>query len=524
MKCPGALDFAEVTEDDVLQAIKSLKPSKATDIYGISPFVIKIAGPIIALPLMLITNTSLLEGNVPEEWKKAKVIPVHKKGSRKNIANYRPISILPAFSKILELLVKRQLTEQLEATGVLPPSQHGFRARRSTITAMATFEQDVKTALQQGKKAGALFLDLSAAFDMIDVDIIARRLKTYGASERVCSWMRSYLTGRKQAVYYQGESSPMIDNNIGAPQGSVISPLLFLVLVADMEKAIDDIPGVSLMSYADDTTIIAVAENSEEVRLALEKGADKIFKYMSNSGLVANPEKTHFMMFCRDPQAPIRVGNSDIPESSSEKLVGFTIKKDLSWKLHTEELEKALRGRIGVLRRLSWHLPTSTLVSCLNPLFTSKLQYGLELVTQPLMHLSPNSPKCTVIQKLQVLQNEAMRTVLHKRLADKVSEKDLLKKCGQHSVAVLSLRATNNQAWNFLGSSERRSGFELQHRLCNWKQDRPTRQNSGDSFPEQLVKNSLLSRITKCWNQLPIDIKSARSKKVANAKIKAMFV
>ena len=126
-----------------------MKASKTQDVDGISPFLVKLAAKALVVPLTLIINFSLLEGKVPQHWKKAKIIPIHKKGSKKDRSNYRPISILPTFSKLLEAVVKKQLSTQLEALGVLPTTQHGFREDHSATTAVAVLEHDIKKALRR---------------------------------------------------------------------------------------------------------------------------------------------------------------------------------------------------------------------------------------------------------------------------------------------------------------------------------------------------------------------------------------
>lgn len=126
---------------------------------------------------------------------------------------------------------------------------------------------------------------------------------------------------------------------------------------------------------------------------------------MSKSGLVANPDKTHFLMFSSKGQEPIKVGNESIKESEKEKLVGITVSKSLRWSDHVEELEKDLRVRIGVLRRLSWHLPRSALLGCLNAVFTSKLSYSLELVSDYIKHEDSAKSSCDIINRLQRLQS-----------------------------------------------------------------------------------------------------------------------
>jgi len=245
---------------------------------------------------------------------------------------------------------------------------------------------------------------------------------------------------------------------------------------------------------------------------------------MKASGLSSNTGKTEFIMFTRHPQGPICVGNVEVQEASSVKLVGFTLEKDLTWKKHLESLKSDLKGRLGILRRLSWHLPKATLVRCLTPVFMSKLQSGLSLVTNPFSHEDPNLRKCPVIMCLQKLQNEAMRIVLGKRLVDKVSEASLLQQCQQLPVSSLALRAHSNLSWSLLSSSEKQSTSGVRERLDRWQSNRNTRQNNKDTFPTQGTgTDTLLARLTACWNNLPEDIKASETKKQAAYKIKKLY-
>ena len=517
----NSIDFIEVKEEDVLRAIRKSKNSKTTDIFGISPYIIKLLAPALIPHLTFIINQSLLSSKVPSSWKTAKVIPLHKKKARNDPTNYRPVSILPSFSKILEAVVKEQLEKQLEGLGVLPRSQHGFRKDRSTVTAVASLEHDVKRALHGKKKAGALLFDLSAAFDTIDTTILCDRLRKYGAKQAVCDWLQSYLSGRKQTVLYQGESSDILANETGAPQGSALSPLLFITMIADIDQVIQDLEGLFLVGYADDTTLVAIGDTEEEVRRKLQEGSERILQYMTTSGLIANPEKTHFIMFSKADQEPLKVGECSIQESKTVVLLGMRINKTLSWQSHITELETELRKRIGILRRLSWHLPRKTMLQCLTPVFTSKLCYGLELITKPPAYFETHQPSCSSISKLQVLHNEAMRAVLNVKISDKISQKELLKKCNQLSVAELSSRATTNLAHSFFNSNEAMCLNRVQERFDHWQVFRDTRQS--EAFPPQKMSESLLARLVKCWNTVPNEIKK-EDKREAFKRIKKLFV
>ena len=517
------ISFKPVKEEHVRKAIKKMKSSKAVDCFGISPFVLKMASPVITTPLTYIIGGSLAMAQVPNSWKEANITPLHKKKSKKDAKNYRPVSILSTPSKVLESVVRDQLSEQIENLKILPNSQHGFRRDCSTITAVAALEHDLKLARQKKMCAGAVFLDLSAAFDTLDGNILALKFKEYGASTRVRKWIISYLSGRRQRVQYQGKASSTMSNDTGAPQGSILSPFLFLVLVSDMEEALQGMEGVRLMSYADDTTVYAWAETADEVHRKLEEAVEKILGFMRVSGLSANPEKTNFIHFGPGDKLPIGVGGTAVQSGKEEKLVGVWISEDLSWERNLQEKERTLRGRIGLLRRLSWHLPRHTMIRCIQAIFTSQLTYGLELMADPLKHQNKNLSNCTVIVRLQRLLNEAVRAALRISKHDMVSQEELMRRGRQKAVVELAEKALANQAWNALATEERKGLSEVTRRIDWGQTSRETRQNTQEILPPQTVSNTLISRVAGMWNNLPEELKSERLKTSAKSKIRKFF-
>jgi len=334
------------------------------------------------------------------------------------------------------------------------------------------------------------------------------------------AWIRSYLSDRRQCVLYEGRESEEIENNVGAPQGSVISPFLFLILTADMEEVLADLKKVFLLIYADDSTIYCIGDTEEEVRAGLEAAADRVLDYMATSGLSANPDKTKFLMFSKGKQDPIRVGEVLVDESGSEKLVGFVLAKDLKWKKHLEDLTQDLKARTGILRRLSWHLSEKTRIICMNALFTSKLCFGLEMLVDPFHHKDPNKTNSTALTHLQVLQNDAARAALGVRRSDKISQAELLKRTGQMNVSDLALRATMVQAWSALGDD---GCGEMSERVECSRGQRATRQKTSNTIPPQTNQDTLLSRICLAWNSLPDEIKKETDKEAAKRKIKRLF-
>ena len=368
-----SFQLLRVEEENVKRALKKLKASQCPDVFGISPAVLKMGAEVLSLPLMYIVNTTILRGEVPKTWKMSRVIPLHKKGPKNCKQNYRPVSILPSASKVMEEVVRHQLAGYFEQKKILPNTQFGFRKNRSTILAAASVEHDWKQAKQKKLCCGALFFDLSAAFDCIDMELLTRKMALYGVSRQAVGWIRSYLSGREQKVDCDGVSSQQSEVKVGSPQGSILSPLLFLIMVADMEEWVKE--GI-LICYADDTSVYAIAKNEEEVRRVLEKAAREVLAFMTATRLAANASKTNFLYFSGKAVAPIMVGEVEVEEAKEETLLGITFNKKLSWKSHLAKLEPELRKRIGILRRLRMKVPSSLVCQMIEPVFTSKLRYG----------------------------------------------------------------------------------------------------------------------------------------------------
>ncbi len=251
--------FRATTEREVLAAINGLNNTQALGIDGIPVSVLKQLAPIIALPAAHLVKTSFVNALVPTGFKRASVIPLHKKNKPTHLpSSFRPVAILPAFSKVMECLVLQQVSPHLAP--LLPPSQFGFRPRRSTAAAISYANGSWAAAKARGLIVAVAGYDLSAAFDTIDVNMVSTKLEDFGVMDKENRWFHDYLSGRKQQVQYNGSMSTYRNVEHGVPQGSILGPLLFLTLVADLPSRLlppEDVSGVSdvevgFSAYADD--------------------------------------------------------------------------------------------------------------------------------------------------------------------------------------------------------------------------------------------------------------------------------
>ena len=222
----STMQFRPVKPKEVLDIIKGLKNSKSTGVDFIDTAVIKLVAIEILPAVTHIVNISLTQSEFPTIWKHAKVIPLLKKDDPLIPKNYRPVALLPILSKMLEKVVFLQLVEYLDQYKLLSPNHHGSRYSHNTATALIQMYDHWLEGMEDGQLVAVMMIDLSAAFDMVDHQLLLQKLRLFGLEEKVIKWMESYLQGRKQSVFIDGFLSPPLNVEFGVPQGSILGPLL----------------------------------------------------------------------------------------------------------------------------------------------------------------------------------------------------------------------------------------------------------------------------------------------------------
>jgi hypothetical protein len=370
------------------------------------------------LPLMVsIVNTSLKEGKYPDDLKHALVRPLIKKQTlcKDEISNYRPVSNLSFIGKVLEKVVSTQLVEYMSNNHLHDPMQSAYKSGHSCETAMLKVTNDINKSLDSGQCVLLSMLDLSAAFDLVDHEILYSRFqKELNISGQVLQWFVSYLTARTQSVAIGNSISKPVELTTGVPQGSVLGPLLYSIYVLPLKRIFQK-HGISYHIYADDTQIYVVFNPKEDNALEiatgkLEKCVTDVKHWMNHNKLKLNDNKTEFILFASSnnykkygfSQCSMRVGDQVIKVATQARNLGSILDSHLSMEASVNSTVRSLYGQMRKLYKLRQYLDQTECARVVNSLITSRLDYNNSLLY--------GVPK-TLIHRLQVAQNQAARLI-----------------------------------------------------------------------------------------------------------------
>ena len=369
--------FKPITVSEILKIVNDMKNETSAGIDSVNIKVVKRVICFISEPLCIIFNQSLSSGRVPDDLKIARITPIHKKGRTDDINNYRPVSVLNIFSKILERCIYNRLLDFLHKHDILFKNQFGFRQGHSTSTAILELIHNISQAIDAGEFTLAVFIDLSKAFDVIDHSILLSKLHYYGIRGVPLKWFQSYLDSRKQLTVIDNIKSDCKTIRCGVPQGSILGPLLFLIYINDIIVCTQS---TKFILFADDTSIFTSGRDLNSLYQLVNKQLFNISHWMQANKLILNTEKTNYMIFGTRPTGNITVDlklkyrNNEITKVECAKFLGIYLDDKLSWNYHINELCIKLARNIGVLYRLQF-LPQKILKLLYYSLVSSHLNY-----------------------------------------------------------------------------------------------------------------------------------------------------
>jgi hypothetical protein len=250
-------------------------------------------------PLSIIVDTVLSSGIHPENLKICKVIPIFKKGSKLLPANYRPISLLSNINKIIEKVVFKRIFSHVQSNNLIHKNQYGFRPKHSTNHALINITETVRNALDENKFACAVFIDFQKAFDTVNHKILLQKLNYFGITGTIKEWLSSYLTNRKHFVSILGFDSQPQEIEHGVPQGSVLGPLLFLLYINDLHRAIKF---SKTYHFADDTNLLNINSSIFSIKSQLNRDLKSMNLWLLANKISLNATKTELIFFRKPSQ------------------------------------------------------------------------------------------------------------------------------------------------------------------------------------------------------------------------------
>ena len=368
--------FNPTDEIEVKNIIIKMKLNKSCGPTSIPTKILKLIKLEISKPLAEIINLSFNTGIHPEKLKVAEVKPLFKKGSKLLTCNYRPISLLSNINKIFEEVMFNRISEFLEDSNSLYPLQFGFRKKYSTNHALIDIIEKVSEALDKNKIACGIFVDFQKAFDTVNHEILLKKLSHLGIKGNINEWFKSYLYGRKQFVSILGFKSNLVTLNHGVPQGSVLGPLLFLIYINDLNKAIKH---SIVYHFADDTNMLQISNSYKEIAKKLNRDLRSLQEWLLANKISLNATKTELICFKKPRSTPppptlnIRLNGIKIYPTNSIKYLGIYVDNTLSGLTHCQQLLPKLRRANGILAKTRHFIPRQEVLSLYHSIFASHL-------------------------------------------------------------------------------------------------------------------------------------------------------
>ena len=510
-KLPAETKFTipKIQKEKVSKFLSNIDINKATGIDMIGPRLLKLAAPFIADEITFICNHSITNSVFPSKWKEAKVTPLHKNGPHEEVNNYRPISILPVLSKVLEKHVHESLSEFLHQHELLHQTQSGFRAQHSCETALINIVDLWLNAIDNGKMVGVVLVDFKKAFDLVDHEILKNKLEIYGIKDEALLWFNTYLTNRKQQVTVDNCKSDFQPISCGVPQGSILGPLLFLLFINDLPLYTGN---VFTDLYADDTTLYDVQDSMEQIEDNLQTALNSLQIWCRQNGMILNSSKTKVMLVTSNQKRQrlpsdnldLKFNNESLNMISNDKILGVFVDNNLSWSDHIKYLTKKISSSTWLLSKIKRFLSIDHRIqfykSYIQPhIDFCNIVWGSSSESNKLKIYKLQKRACKIILDFNVDDvNEAMKTLKIMSIYDRI----FLRK------AKFMFKVYNNITPTYISEN-----FMLRN---NANTSINLRSSSTGCFvpPKprtEYFKNSMRYSGCLVWNGLPAEVKEAQT-------------
>lgn len=499
--CPTPSECITSTPDRVRKLLLALKPDKSPGIDGLHPKLLRELSDELAVPMNIIFNKSLTQKKVPDEWKKAQISAIFKKGDKSLAGNYRPVSLTSVVCKTLEKLVRDNIVNHMIINNLFTQKQFGFMSGRSTTLQLLSVLDKWTSAIEQGNPVDCIYMDFQKAFDTVPHNRLISKMKSYNIHPHTIAWVQDFLTDRVQRVNVNNGQSSWKAVTSGIPQGSVLGPILFVIYINDMP----DLVSSDVYLFADDTKIFKIIKTSEDTSL-LQKDLDKLTVWSDTWLLKFHPEKCKHMHIGgqgQETDTSYTLWDTVLQKCDHEKDIGVIVDNELTFDRHITEKVKKANSTFASLRRSFQFMNVKTFIPVYKSLVRSHLDYASSIYSPHLMrHVEeiesvqrrstkqiPGLKNMSYSERLRLLK---LPTLGYRRIRGDMIE---LYKCtsGIYDKSVVDfLNPWNEQS---VRTSSRTHGKKIFPQLA-----------------KNIVRRNVFSvRSTNIWNSLPEDIVTANN-------------
>ena len=363
----------DITSDLVSKLLKELDPTKAQGPDGLPAKVLKELHNEISVPLSILFQNSVDQGKIPNEWKKAEVIALFKKGSKTDPGNYRPVSLTCITCKVLEKIIRDAIVKHFTQNKLYSECQHGFRTKRSCITQLLEAMEYFTSKLDIGESVDVIYLDFKKAFDTVPHARLMIKLSAYGLNGKLKDWINNFLSNRTQRVRVGTSVSQEAKVLSGIPQGSILGPILFTIFINDLPEKVKSVCKI----FADDTKLYNISNNSTD----LQNDLNVIMEWSQKWKLDFNIQKCKTLHIGnKNPKhkyyMKTQSNQSDIIECDNEKDLGVIFDKSLKFDTHIQKAVAKGNQVIGLIRRSFDFIDKDVFLKLYTALVRPHLEYG----------------------------------------------------------------------------------------------------------------------------------------------------
>ena len=479
----------EIDIEIVKKKLKMLKPNKSPGPDEIHSKILRECYSELAEPLSIIFKSSLESGVIPSDWKIANVTPIFKKGDKKHASNYRPISLTSICCKVLESIIRDQLTDYLDKNSQILDSQHGFRNHRSCLTNLLEFFDGLTDATDKDYPVDILYLDFSKAFDTVPHARLMLKLEAHGIANKAQVWIKNWLSNRKQRVVINGTKSVWADVTSGVPQGSVLGPLLFLIYINDIDLGITS----RLSKFADDTKIGRKIESVQDM-IEFQKDIDRLVAWGDKWQMKFNINKCKQMHIGRhNLEFGYEMDGKWITKTDQEKDLGVVVDNKLKPSQQCIQARNKANKILSYISKSIEYKSKDVITKCYNSLVRPHLEYCVQFWSPYLKQ------DILLLEKIQKRATKMIPQLSHLTYEERLKELDMFtlrsRRIRGDMIQVFKMfkGIDNLDPFSFFECSTNRTrGHSLKIKKFQANHD--------------LRKNYFTNRVVNYWNSLPAHV------------------